>query len=438
MIRRQYLFALFAALICLAGSACGGGGSDSNGSSSTTAQNSSQPPAGQSTPPGAPPGPGASQSDPSTTLAANQIAVTVGNDPFGIANMLMTSVTICAPGTSTCQTIPNVQVDTGSHGLRLFASNVTIPIARISTGLGKLAECAAFGSGLTWGSVAQFDVHLGGETAPNTPIQLIGDSTVGSAPSVCTQTGLDTISTTAALGANGILGVGLKANDCGSACATSTSNTPSVYVNCISSPFLCNSQTTVPLNQQVSNPVALFANDNNGVILQLPALPATGAASVSGVMTFGIGTQVNNGLGAAQVYTLSSANAEYPLQLLTSYQGVAYNNSFIDSGSNGLFFPNKSIPQCKNGDYASWYCPSSPLAQTATIQGANGRRANIGFSIANADTLVRVNHSLALNDIGAPLDGTFDWGLPFFFGRTVYTAIAGRQAGSSTGPFFAF
>lgn len=437
MIRRQYLRVLFTAIVCLAGSACGGGGGSNDGGS-TTAQNAAQSPSNPSGSPGSSSASGASQSGSSASLAANQVEVTVGKDPFGIANMLMTSVTICAPGTSNCQTIPNVQVDTGSHGLRLFASSVTIPITRISSGLGKLAECAAFGSGLTWGSVAQFDVRLGGETAPGTPVQLIGDSTVGSAPSLCTQTGLDSIVTTAELGANGILGVGLKPNDCGSACATSTSNTPSIYINCISSPFLCNTQTTVPLNQQVSNPVALFANDNNGVVLQLPALSATGAASVSGVMTFGIGTQANNSLGTAQVYSLSPANAEYPLQLQTTYNGIAYNNSFIDSGSNGLFFPNSSIAQCKSGDYASWYCPSAPLAQSATIQGANGKRAAVGFSIGNADTLVRVNGSLALNDIGAPLDGTFDWGLPFFYGRTVFTAISGRQAGSSSGPYFAF
>jgi hypothetical protein len=32
----------------------------------------------------------------------------------------------------------------------------------------------------------------------------------------------------------------------------------------------------------------------------------------------------------------------------------------------------------------------------------------------------------------------FDWGLPFFFGRSVFTAIEGRSAGGSVGPYMAF
>jgi hypothetical protein len=44
----------------------------------------------------------------------------------------------------------------------------------------------------------------------------------------------------------------------------------------------------------------------------------------------------------------------------------------------------------------------------------------------------------AMPELGAELSGTFDWGLPFFFGRSVYTAIDGRAAGGSTGPYYAF
>lgn len=38
--------------------------------------------------------------------------------------MLTTSVTVCVPGTSNCVTIDNVQVDTGSQGLRVLASQL--------------------------------------------------------------------------------------------------------------------------------------------------------------------------------------------------------------------------------------------------------------------------------------------------------------------------
>jgi hypothetical protein len=37
-----------------------------------------------------------------------------------------------------------------------------------------------------------------------------------------------------------------------------------------------------------------------------------------------------------------------------------------------------------------------------------------------------------------PIANSFDFGLPFFFGRNVYTAIQGRRAGTATGPYFAY
>jgi hypothetical protein len=33
---------------------------------------------------------------------------------------------------------------------------------------------------------------------------------------------------------------------------------------------------------------------------------------------------------------------------------------------------------------------------------------------------------------------SFDFGLPFFYGRSVFTAIQGRSAGGFTGPYFAY
>ncbi len=37
-----------------------------------------------------------------------------------------------------------------------------------------------------------------------------------------------------------------------------------------------------------------------------------------------------------------------------------------------------------------------------------------------------------------PYTNSFDFGLPFFYGRKVYTAIAGRNAGGTVGPYVAF
>ena len=37
-----------------------------------------------------------------------------------------------------------------------------------------------------------------------------------------------------------------------------------------------------------------------------------------------------------------------------------------------------------------------------------------------------------------PFANSFDFGMPFFFGRAVYTSIEGRAAGGVQGPYFAF
>ena len=68
-----------------------------------------------------------------TPPVQNLQAITVNSGPTGqFANTMTTSVTVCVPGTASCQTIANVQVDTGSSGLRLLASAVSIALPRVT------------------------------------------------------------------------------------------------------------------------------------------------------------------------------------------------------------------------------------------------------------------------------------------------------------------
>jgi hypothetical protein len=53
--------------------------------------------------------------------------------------------------------------------------------------------------------------------------------------------------------------------------------------------------------------------------------------------------------------------------------------------------------------------------------------------------------SVSSNATAAPVGGNpsglgraFDWGLPFFFGRTVFVAMAGATTPAGLGPFWAF
>jgi hypothetical protein len=238
-----------------------------------------------------------------------------------------------------------------------------------------------------------------------------------------------------AFGANGILGLGVFRQDCGDVCARSVIN-PAIYFTC---PAAGCQPAVIALNLQVQQPASMFAVDNNGVIIELPSVPAAGAATVSGALVFGIGTQANNALAAAHVIGINPNTADFT----TIYNGTSYVDSFVDSGSNALFFQDATIAVCPNNSAApGFYCPATTFNGSAAIVLANGARATVNFSVANADTLVSSNPGFAaFGNLGATeLTATsFDWGLPFFFGRNVYTAIEGAGTpGGPTGPYVAF
>ncbi len=198
------------------------------------------------------------------------------------------------------------------------------------------------------------------------------------------------------------------------------STSPGFYFACSSSGC---QPTLEPLAQQLQNPVWLFASDNNGVIVELPTVAPLGAASVSGSLVFGIGTQADNGLGSATVFTVDGQGT-----FTTLYQGQSYGGSFLDTGSNGLFFLDTSItglPVCT--DATSFYSPHHhPIcAFSAQQRGVNGKRNQhqISFGVSNADTLLGNLLFNAFPMLAGPNPGSFDWGLPFFFGRNVFTAI---------------
>jgi hypothetical protein len=373
-------------------------------------------------------------SNPTNTIApsGNNVApISVNSGPAGnYVDGAFVSVTVCVPGTSTCQTISDVLVDTGSTGLRLLSSALTISLVQQnSSGGSPVAECLPFLNTYTWGPVQSADVQIAGEKASAVPVQVLSDTDF-TVPAGCLNLGLTSADTLPTLGANGILGVGLFAQDCGSACAQTGATNPGLYYECPSSGCKV---TAEGLTQQVQNPIALFASDNNGVIIELPAASAP-AATLTGSLVFGIGTQSNNALGTATVYT-PDANGN----LTTTYKGASYNTSFIDSGSNGFFFLDSTITgltACGSAE-PGFYCPSSTANISATNQGSNGASGPVSFSVADAATLFSQNDSV-FSDLGGPAPGMFDFGLPFFFGRNVFTAIEGKSTSGGAGPYWAY
>jgi hypothetical protein len=369
-----------------------------------------------------------SSGSPTQPLNFQSIVVNAGpaNNYF---NGAFTSVTICVPGQNSCQTIDGILVDTGSTGLRVLASSLTLALPQQTDSSGApIAECFSFLDGFTWGPVQSADIKMGGEQANAVPVQIIGTTGLAAIPPDCTNSGTPE-NTLDALGANGVLGVGLFKQDCGPACAAIGSSNPGVYYSCPSSGCRTVAQS---LARQLQNPVSMFPADNNGVILQLPSVAAGGAPTATGMMIFGIGTQSDNALGSAKVMTV-----DFSGNLSTSYGSQSYNGSYLDSGTNGIFFldtKTTGLPVCS--DSTDFYCPTTLQSQSATIRGINGVSSAVTFNVGNVDALNgRFN---AFSEVAGPNPGAFAWGLSFFFGRTIFTAIEGQSTPGGTGPYFAF
>ncbi len=402
-----------------------------------------------------------------TTTGANVLPIAVDGGPTAhqtngsiYENAAFATATVCVPGsTSNCVTIDNLLVDTGSVGLRVFepeVSSLGLPALNASNG-SPAYNCVSFVDGsYLWGQVEQADVGLGAETASKVPIQVISSSNTG-VPSSCSNGSSQNDNTVALLGANGILGVGLEPTDCyyegGSACSplAGLSTPPPIYYTCSGSSC---SPAYIAVSNQVTDPVALFPTDNNGVVVELPAVSGS-EATVSGSLVFGIGTESNNQLSSsATIFTLTCDDLFTTVFNGTSNGPDPNNNcaggSFIDSGSNALFFPNATnIPTCpKNspiGDLSAWYCPSSTESLSATNEGANGSSKTTDFSVANAETLFTSSSTdtdAAFSGLAGvnPTDVGFDWGLPFFYGVNVYVAMDGQAmpSGTPAGPWWAY
>ncbi|MFM0097009.1 DUF3443 domain-containing protein [Paraburkholderia nemoris] len=418
----SFVTLLCAALLALLVSACGGGGggggSGSSSSSGTTSLSA---------------GPTVTNTSPSPqVVAANAVRVTVDSGVSNVPNMPFVSITICAPGTSQCQTIDHVLVDTGSWGVRVFASqlpaSMALPQQKDASGH-LVAECMQFFDGYTWGSVKLADLQIAGEKAASLPIQVI-DPNYASVPSDCASVGASR-NTPGTLQANGILGIGVFKHDCGANCVQQA--VAGTYYGC--SGTTC---TSIPLAEalQVANPIPYFATDNNGSMLSLPTVSG-GAPSVSGQLVFGIGTQTNNALGSAQVIGVSASNGTFT----TVQNGTTYSSSILDSGSTGLFFQTSALPTCASPNSA-YYCPVSTQSLSAMIQGVNGTTSAVNFSVGNATTISQTySGDSALPLLAGPAFVTssiFDWGLPFFYGRNVYAAVEQQTTPGGTGPYVAY
>ena len=157
-----------AALCSLATTLAGCGGGHGGGASSSSAPTAPAPVLSNFT---------------TVTVDAGPAALASGADGYTAFNLAYVSVTLCAPGTNTCQTVDHVQVDTGSVGLRIPQSVLTpallsaLPLQKDANS-NPVGECYGYVDGYAFGAVRQADIKIGGEAVSAMPLQVIGDSGV--------------------------------------------------------------------------------------------------------------------------------------------------------------------------------------------------------------------------------------------------------------------
>ena len=435
----RWFMALLAVLM-LAG--CGGGGGSGSSSSSAT-----------STP----------AATPTVTATVNTATVTLDGGPSGLQagnaafNTPYVTVTLCAPGsTSNCQTIDHVILDTGSIGLRIIkpvinASLLAALPTETDSSSNPVGECYQYVNSYVFGSVRTAKQGpFWRKLLAAMPFQAIADTgSFTTVPSSCSAGGGTDIATVNAFGANGILGVGTTTTDCGTYCTTDGGSSAAIYYDCPTtgcSAIIGRASNAAAPFEQLPNPVAAFPADNNGVILSLPSVAQAGVPTLTGTVMFGIGTQSDNTLTATNVLPVTTSSSQLGPGVLTAgYNGEQLTQSFLDSGSSDYFFIDTSLNPCTETDLIALYCPTSPMPLSPVLTATNGATASGAFTLysplnladsSNVAPGLGINPTLVTPPL--PFANSFDFGMPFFFGRTVYTAIEGRAAGSVQGPYFAF
>jgi len=354
-------------------------------------------------------------------------------------------VMICNPGSvanltlPVCQSVDGILVDTGSYGLRILQSQIPLLSLPALTGVGvtstsnTLENCYSFTDGsFVWGPVSRADVYIAGQMASqyittlaaNAAIVQVISSTSTGVPDGCSNGGTD-LNTPQLLGVNGILGIGPEPTDCTLAgvnyCDGSVQPVaPNIYYSCpkggcapTDTPVL----VSQALHQQVTNLLPLFGQIR--AVIDLP--PVAGSEpTVDGTLTFG-----GFAPSGATTYTLDSNNN---FTTIVNGQNLT---GFIDSGSSALYFPD-NLPSCSVS--ISFFCPAAQTPISATIQGNTQGQGTVDFAVDNADNLFSTYPGFAaLTTLAGPasVDScssatqlcTFDWGLPFFYGRPVLMKV---------------
>lgn len=428
-LKRSGLWVFVLTALLLAG--CGGGGG--GGSSSTVA-------------------PGATSSVPAPS-GANSVAVTLAASTAANPqiNLPYISVTLC--NGSNCATIQNVLVDTGSYGFRvpasiLAAAGLTLP--QVTIGSANLVECSQFAGGYMWGWVKNATIQIGGETTSTPiPIQVTDDATPAQLPapdSNCTSSGsLQNIGPPGAngIGGNAIIGLGALINDGQRYYSCSGSSCNSICTGYVGAD---SSTSCSGAFSEVSNPVASFVQDNNGIILQMDGVNAAGSVITgqAGLLIFGINTQSNNTLTGFQ--NIAHAPQDNTNNPDGSYFNISYGcttctplsistTGFFDTGSNYTYLNLTSTQLRLDSQFVyNLRNSNSPVTVTATLAGSVSTSYVVSNPVNSNCPTCNAYNDIAASASNSGVGNQADLGMPYFYGRSIAFAIETKIANA---PFYA-
>lgn len=352
------------------------------------------------------------------------MSVTIAPGSAGICqyvNAPCVTVNVCDTGNSNCSTINNVLLDTGSYGLRVFNSTLSqstlnnlVPVTYNSNPVG---ECVSYGDGSqNWGGIYFANIQLNSSNvASGIPIQII-NSSFQTSPSAC----YNATTSPSAFGVNGILGVGVYQQDGGD------------YYSCANN--VC-SRISLPANKQVTNPISALPNNNNGLTISFPNVSNTGSNNISGVMQFGVNTNSNNTITTTNNFTATLNSDGLPI-FNSLLNGNIY-SSFLDSGTNTLGVSNSGLPTS-----SGFLNPAANTVLNITSLNSSSVYVNTFVTIASLSSL-NTNYYDAFNDIGTDLSfGTatnyIDFGMPYFYGKTIQIVFNGKSSNIGDGPLWAW
>ncbi len=365
---------------------------------------------------------GAAHAAAEAPLADNIIAVEVRGDRPDHRNTPLVDVTVCNTR-GKCKTVPNVMVDTGTTGLRLFRGAVAdLDLEPVKDRSGNpITNWGSASYSELWGPLHRAKVRLGKVTTETAiPVQLFDLPKDGEAlPQGYAR--VDNRKATS-FRFNGVLGIGPQRHHAaGYLVGVSDSwysRAPSRWV-----------AQKVDRSQQLANPIAHFpAPYNNGSVITLPEVDLnSGAARVRGWLGLGIG-EPTDGLFASGQRVLShefNDKLRFPAML-----GERQVELTARTSASGLLLDLAHLGIPKHASDAGVYDAKVPTTIKLAVP-HGGAYVSLARPLYVGSTVDHVaahpRHGALPMIVAEPVrsDGPQVLGLPFYYGRTVATGLAG-------------